>query len=211
MKNLCRIPFEARLDFHEGRADKETSELVNRHLAKNCAACKQDLEWLASYMPALQFATQDEERVSEWAFRRALNIMPPKAESVAVRLVAAARLLFDSRNPNTGFATARAAGEDGSVHVVYRTETADVDLWQEQTRSGGWYLTGQALSIAGKEMEAPTAATLVSAEASPQLASIENAEFSFESVAAGRYSLSLVWNDLEIQVDDLAVGSAEAL
>ena len=107
------------------------------------------------------------------------------------------------------FAPAR-DGPDGSVHVVYRTDTADVDLWQEQTRTGAWYLTGQALSLGVAEMAPPISATLVSTNLDAQLASIENAEFSFESVIAGRYALNLIWDDLEIQVDNLAVGIAEA-
>jgi hypothetical protein len=210
MNNSCRISFEARLDVYEGRASAETCKLVNRHIAENCPACAVDLAWLADNLPALQFALQqDVQSVSDWALARALRIMPPKAETVVRRLVAAAHLLFDSRNRNTAFVPAR-AGADGSVHVVYRTDSADVDLWQEQTQSGGWYLTGQALSLAGGEMDPPLAATLVSEDVTSQVASIENAEFSFESVSAGRYSLSLLWNDLEIQVDDLSVGCAEA-
>jgi hypothetical protein len=209
MKKICRISFEARLNVYEGRADAKTKELVSRHEAENCVSCTTDFAWLAAYMPAMRSALQyNEQSVSAWALARACNIMPPQTSAGAARLVAAARLLFDSRNRNTAFAPAR-DGLDSSVHVVYRTDTADVDLWQEQTRSGEWYITGQALSLAGADMIPPTTARLESSGSAAQLGSIENAEFSFESVAAGRYSLSLLWEGLEIQVDDLAVGCSE--
>jgi len=93
---------------------------------------------------------------------------------------------------------------------VYRTDSADVDLWQEEQRAGDWYVTGQALSLDGLDMPPPTGATLRFATEEPRVATIENAEFSFESVASGNYLLSLLWDNLEIQVGDLAVGSAEA-
>ena len=57
----------------------------------------------------------------------------------------------------------------------------------------------------------PTGAKLISEILTEQRASIENSEFSFESVVAGKYTLSLLWDDLEIQVDELAVGYAEAV
>ncbi len=210
MRKPCRIPLETRMDVYEGRADAETNALVSLHLAKNCAACKLDMAWLAAYLPSLRRALEvTEEKVSHAAFERACSIMRPRSRPAVERLIAAAQLLFDSRNRNTAFATAR-DGEDGSVHLVYRTNAADVDMWQEQTRDGGWYLTGQALSLAGSDLDPPTAATLVGPGNSSQLALIENSEFSFESVTAGQYSLSLLWDNLEIQVDDLRVGSAEA-
>jgi hypothetical protein len=71
-------------------------------------------------------------------------------------------------------------------------------------------MTGQALSLGKAELDPPRAASLISDVVGTQFASIENAEFSFESLAAGKYCLSLLWDDMEIRVDDLAVGFAEA-
>lgn len=213
MINFCRIPFEARLDYHEGRADSKTTQLVKRHVAEGCHACTRDLEWIAEFMPTLQGVLQHAElRVSDWAISRAQQIMhrEPPTPSAVQRLVTTAHLLFDSRSLNRGLATARDAA-DGSVHVVYRTELADVDVWQEQVGPGRWYVTGQALGLSGTDMEPPQAASLISSKFGPSEAALEDSEFSFESVNAGNYSLRLRWDALEIDVDDLAVGLTEVL
>jgi hypothetical protein len=219
MTQKCRIPFEALLDFHEGLSAGPPAKTITRHIADGCPTCRTELAWIEEFLPAVSGAMRTEElQVSRSALVRAHNVMRERNEvrperitkPVVQRLVAAAALLFDSRKQQPALSTARDSA-DSSVHSVYRTESADVDLWQEGNSRGSWFVTGQALPVANEEMPPPRMACLTSARYGPQEALVEDNEFSFDCVASGRYSLRLLWDDMEIQVDDLDVGLVEAL
>jgi len=221
MIKYCRIPFDAHLDYHDGKVDSKATRLIASHLSRGCDACEKQLTWIATFVPALAGAAKyAEQSVSEAAFERARRIVPrlqtskPERELARQRtvpaMVAFAKLLFDSRNAGPAFATARSSSE-GSVHSVFRTDAADIDIWQEQTVSGDWFVTGQALSRSGEELSPPDAVSLYSNIQGEHAANFDDSEFSFETVAEGQYALRLHWEELDIVVDDLAVGDAEAL
>ena len=59
------------------------------------------------------------------------------------------------------------------------------------------------------DMPAPKYASLQSPDSGLADAEIEDGEFSFPAVAAGRYTLRLAWDEQDIVVEDLAVGGPD--
>lgn len=211
----CQIPFETLTDYREGRMNAETAAHIRQHLQSGCAKCQRDLDWLAAFLPTMQAALQEAEpQVSAHALANAFRLMQTRnpEPTLSSRVAQVARLLFDSRNPAAQMVPAREAA-GSSIHVVYRVNKIDIDVWQETMREGRWYLAGQALPIEGGAALSLQQATLGFGQINPHnsviSALIEDGEFIFEAVAAGHYTLRLHWEDQEIIVPDLIVGSEE--
>lgn len=213
--NVCRISPVSRLDYREGRADSRTAARIRQHLENGCIACRTDMEWFGTFMPALQ-ATLNEEApsVSERALEFAYDLMPSRAPEPArvPRRILTARLIFDSLRPTGQLAYAREAASS-SIHAVYRADQIDVDVWQEKAGDRRWVLIGQALPVGEAVLTAPQHVSLLSngavSRSEPQQAVLEDGEFTFDSVAGGEYTLRLQWDDQEILLPDLIVGGGE--
>jgi len=211
---LCRIQFEELLSYFEGTSSKSASKTINRHVAEGCKTCISGLAWVREFMPSLHYVVQyKEERVTAAAMARAIALMPTKAQpaiqaSFRERLVTAAALLFDTRLNAPSMVAARDL-IDGSVHVAYSAGTIDVDIWQESAKGGNWFVTGQALCVGNEVLASPDSVSLVSSVNETITGSLEDSEFSFESVRPGSYELRLQWADQDVVIDSLTIGDVE--
>ena len=212
---VCLISSASRLDYREGRADSRTSARIHQHLEGGCAACRTDMEWFGTFMPALQASLSEEApSVSKRALEFAYALMPsPAAEPTrSSRRILTARLIFDSLRPAGQLAYVREA-PGSSVHAVYRADQIDIDVWQEKAGDRRWVLIGQALPVGEAVLTAPQQVSLLLTsgvpQSEPQQAVLEDGEFTFDAVAGGEYTLWLQWEDQEILVTELIVGGGE--
>lgn len=200
----CRMPFERLVDYREGHADAATVAEVRAHLGQGCAACEATLARLERTVSALRAG--DLLHAPGSALERARALYRERFRA-PVRPTLLARLVFDSR-VNLAFAGAR-GGEEQAFQRLYSTDAHDIDLWQERTEMGGWYLIGQTLPKAGGEACSLVSATLTAADGRALDARIEAGEFHFPSVPPGVYQLTLRLPEpeREIIVPDVEVGA----
>lgn len=204
--NRCRIPFEAILDYQEGRAAGELAERIQAHLADDCANCRRHLARWERLLGVMKEA--DRWHAPESVLERAYAILeeryrpPAPVPSLTTRI---ARLLFDSR---TNLALAGARGEAGQeVQLVYGTEGYDVNLWTEAQENGRWYLIGQALAHPDRTAVLPEQVLLTAQDGTNLTATLETNEFHLEALTPGVYVLHVQLPDCEIVVSDVTVGA----
>ena len=80
-------------------------------------------------------------------------------------------------------------------------------MMQEPGKGGKWHLCGEALSQDGEAAASPESVVLVSASDVEIAAEVEDAEFVFPPIDAGTYSLKFVYDDHDVLIDELVVGS----
>ncbi len=215
MTRFCTISFEERLDFHEGSAASSIANKIRRHVAAGCTSCCDELQWMKDFMPVMGAAIAcNNAKVSDWALRRSVNIMPDvevqTQPGLIERLVSMATVVHDSRLCLSGQVAARDLS-NASCHVVYQSNNVDIDVWQEPNHNGNWYLVGQALAKSGEPLSAPQSVMLVSSQRQSAVGMLDDSEFTFDSIRPGTYELRLSWNDNDIVVDGLTVGLSEVV
>jgi hypothetical protein len=197
----CRITFEELLDLQDGRADAATEKRLQTHLAAGCQACDAQLAQIGR----LQQVMREGELVSA-----PVNVVVRAKELFRERFVKPVRpsliaqLVFDSRN-RLALSGARGA-EGGQIQALYSTDEHDVDLWQERSADGRWYVIGQVLPKDGGEPLQPADAILRSDSGEPIESRGEGGEFHLTSVPAGSYTLHIGLPDVEITAEEIVIG-----
>jgi hypothetical protein len=197
----CNIPFETLADYHDGRADATAADRIREHLGAGCAHCRESLAWLGRTLETV--AEAERVRVPPSLVDRlhglyAERFRPPIRRSLL------ARLSFDGRSA-PALAGARGAEEE-AFRLNYSTEEHDIDLWQEPSGQGDWYLIGQVLSREGDDTVQPARIVLTSTGGPEVSVTPELPEFHLPSVPAGIYRAALLLPDGEIVIPELVVG-----
>lgn len=196
----CGLPFEALIDYYEGRADDATVERVRTHLATGCQNCMTALARLERTLkafrePGLIHAPVEALTRASALFRE--RFRKPERPSLL------AQLLFDSR------ATPALTGARGEAETsrqrVYSTDVYDIDLWQER-EGENWYLIGQVMPKQEGLEARPEAVTLLLADGTALTAVFENEEFHLNNIPAGNYTLRVRLDEAELVLPDVAVG-----
>ena len=201
----CPIRFATLADYHEGRADAQTSARVRAHLSAGCPACERRLAWLARVGDVLR-ASGALRHAPAPALERARALFRERSPTAA-RPFLLARLVFDSRSVAAPAFAARGE-ENASVQLLFRTAEHDIDLWQERREDRSWYLIGQVLPR-GEDAEAvaPGSAVLTDDGGAALAAVPEGSEFHLPAVPPGRYQLRLALPEGDVLVPDIVVGA----
>src|SRR5947209_4279144 len=131
----CRSEWEDVLNLHDGTGDPTILEPLRVHLKQGCAACETRL----SEIGRLQEVMRQGELTSapDHVLSRARDLFRERFVK-PVRRSLLATLVFDSRS-RMALSGARGA-EGGQVQALYSTPEHDIDLWQERTPDGRWYV-----------------------------------------------------------------------
>jgi len=198
---MTRHASETRLlDLAEERLAPDVHERAMAHVA-GCARCGKELESLRRLLETMR--TDQSEDAPPAAIAAALRLfrppVKPERPGVLQRLVAALR--FDSRQQP--LALGMRSGQTAGRHLLYSAGDFDLDIRLTQ-RSGRWSLAGQVMGqVAGGEVELEGAGAVVRDMVT------ELGEFSLFPVPAGRYTLRLRLDAVEIEVAELEIGSGD--
>ena len=110
-----------------------------------------------------------------------------------------AALTFDSLTARPAFGLR--SGASSGRQLVYSTELADIDL-RVSPQSGEWEIAGQILGAS----ESRGKVNLESASFSASADLNELAEFGFQSVPSGIYTMFVQLPELEIEIPPLQLG-----
>lgn len=208
MPSQTRIPFETLADLVDGRLSESETDEVRRRLADADSRTRADLAWLQA-LAAFGRAMPSEappERVREalrthfhrWAEGR-------RRPSLFQRLVA--QLTFDSRlQPALVGVRGRPAK---SGQLLYTTDRLDIELHLLPAGPGRVRILGQALPCDPELDVADCTVQLLAGEQEIDLTSTnELGEFTFEAVPDSDYTLILVSEEWEIELEhvDLTTG-----
>ena len=205
--NSCSVSFVDLTDYHEERLVGNERLKIEQHLHAGCSDCEVALRFLRRYSPALKKAAAPSEyQVSEPALTAAMAIarqssMTTKHAGLATQI---ARLLFDSRLQAMPDG-ARGAGTS-TYKVLYETEDYYLDIWQEQSESGRWYLFGTALSSGSGEVGPTDHVELIGKDGRSWATDGTLGEFQLADIPEGEFQLRLRLADSEVSIPDLRVG-----
>src|ERR1041384_3395343 len=190
------IPFTelANIADEQAHAAAETLE----HLA-TCSHCAKELQTLRQAIGLMRIDDVENAPASliknaKAMFRgRGANREPSRLARVL------AALTFDSltAKPAFGLRSAASAGRQ----LVYSTEIADIDL-RVSPQSGEWEVTGQILGASQSGGKVNLESENFSASADLN----ELAEFGFQSVPSGIYTMFVQLPELEIEIPPLQLG-----
>jgi hypothetical protein len=197
----CRVGYEELLDFRDGRAEPPAAETLSAHLAAGCESCQTQL----AQIDRLQSVMLEGELSSAPAhvLDRVKGLFRERFEKPARRSLFA-QLVFDSRS-RLALSGARGA-ETGQIQVLYSTSEHDIDLWQERTPDGNWYVIGQVMPKEGGGPVQPASAFLRSARATIE-STEEGSEFHLAAIPAGSYALQIALPDVDVEVDGVTIGA----
>ena len=201
----CGIPFETLTDYRDGTADAETSARVREHLDADCAQCRENLAWLEATAVTLHEAQR--VQVPQTALNRAHSLFRERFRAPE-RVSWLARLQFDSRRALPSLAGARGARPEG-FQLIYSTDAHDIELFQEPTETGTWYIIGQVMPREGDETIVPQQVTFTANDGSELAIMPQSEEFHLPSVSAGLYQVSLLLTDGDIALTNVNIGTQE--
>jgi hypothetical protein len=199
--NRCRMPFESLVDYHDGRADDATAARIRDHISAGCAHCTSELAGIDKVLSTL--AAAEDVHASEAVRQRAFNIFRERFMQPAKRSLLA-RLVFDDRQ-DVAFAGAR-GDQAATFQMLFSTDEHDIDLYQERTDGGRWYVIGQVLPKQGGDPIVPETAVLTTQSGDTLTATMEPGEFHLAEAPAGIYSLRLILPDAEVTLPEVVVG-----
>jgi hypothetical protein len=197
----CSIPFEALVDYHDGRADQNAVERIREHLSADCAYCRESLAWMKRAADTILGA----ERVQvPHTLMDRLHAIYTERFRMPVRQSLLARMSFDSRSAQA-LAGARGASEE-AFELNYTTDLHDIDIWEEPAGQGNWYVIGQVLPREGEETLQPQQVVLSAADGTELSVTPDMPEFHLPSVPAGIYDVTVRLPGSEILIPGFAVG-----
>jgi len=207
----CAIAFETIADYQEGRLTDSAAMLVRQHLDRDCMTCHQNLTWLQHTADTLR--QSHKVQVPESALTYAGNLFRERFRPVEVSSQAStntliswlASLQFDSRNSMPAMAGARGAKREG-VQLVYSTDMHDIDIFQELTAEGAWYLIGQVMPREGAAIIVPAEIVLTERNGSRLAFTPDSEEFHLPSIPQGIYEIELSLTDGKITLPNVGVG-----
>ena len=201
----CNIAFETLADYHDGRTDAATSAVIRQHLETGCPNCQEGLSWLQG--AARRIYETEQIQVPQRLLDRASALFRERFRP-PVRVSWLARLLFDNRQAALSFAGARGASQE-SVQLAYSTDRHDIELFQEPTEEGAWYIIGQVMPKEGEATLIPREVVLTGSDSRQIVAAPQGEEFHLPSVPAGIYAVTLRLEEGDILLSDVVVGRQE--
>lgn len=198
MKLLSKhISYERLADYAEKGSSIPQPEADRAHLA-SCAHCSKQLAGLEKMM-RLMHADQS-QAAPAWAFDWATNLFRTRADAapektLSQKILAVLNVALTPLTPAFG---ERSAASADLQQRLYQAGANDVEL-QIVQREDGWVVSGQVLGECGEN----GAVELRGAQSSIHTTLSSQCEFTFETVPAGSYTLSIRWAGVEIEVPDL--------
>ena len=181
-------------------ADKQSQPAAEtlEHLA-TCSHCAKELQTLRQAIGLMRIDDVEDAPASliknaREMFRvRGANREPSRLARVL------AALTFDSLTVKPAFGLR--SGASAGRQLIYSTEMADIDL-RVSPQSGEWEIAGQILgsSQSGGKVNLDSESFSASADLN------ELAEFGFQSVPSGMYTMFVHLPELEIQIPPLQLG-----
>ena len=190
------ISFTELADVAEERS-KPAAETL-QHLA-TCSPCAKELQTLRQAIGLMR--SDDVEDAPANLVKYAKNIFTGRSAnrepSRLARLLAS--LTFDSLTAKPAFGLR--SGTSAGRQLVYSTEMADIDL-RVSPQSGEWEIAGQILGSSQSRGKVNLESASFSASADLN----ELAEFGFQSVPSGIYTMFVQLPELEIEIPPLQLG-----
>lgn len=202
MKNFPHhIPFNQLADLIEDRLTPDEREQIDKHIT-NCPQCSNDLTQLKRLVELM--ITDDSEDVPPAALARAMGIFrsratpTPPLSGLHRRILAVLR--FDSKGLAPAFGVR--SGAPGPRQLLYSAEAYDLDL-RIEVSDQEWIVSGQVLgeSVSGGRV------VLQGDVGTKQATLNEQSEFALPPAQAGNYKLILHLTDVDVEVDDLRLGT----
>ena len=217
MQKNCGLPFQTLLDWQEKRLTAEESAAVEQHVADGCAACRENLGWLADVLPALSEAVTPAPAPSAAALAYAkglARLLRPVATETPTSPIATVRQHLARLVQGTGRQTLALAGARGGTvparRHVFESDFHTITVWDEPEEAGETrYIIGQIYPRGGGEAAALPfrAVTLLPTGGEAERdAQREGSEFHFEGVTPGVYLLRCLLEADEIVVPQVEVG-----
>lgn len=201
----CGISFETLADYQDGMADVEASVQVRAHLDAGCAHCREILAWLNTSAVTLREAQR--VQVPQTALDRAYVLFRERFRAPE-RISWLARLQFDSHRGLPALAGARGARPEG-FQLIYSTDAHDIELFQEPTEAGTWYVIGQVMPREGDGTIVPQQVIFRAKEGGNVSVTPQTEEFHLPSVPSGLYQVSLRLAEGDIALADVSIGTQE--
>jgi anti-sigma factor RsiW len=207
MSNLFpHIPFSRLVDLAEGRLHPAERARLEAHLAA-CTACSGEVAQLEHLIWLMR--TDASEDAPLHVIDRAMRLFDSQAERVGTACESAlsglrrhvqAVLRFDSLGLAPAFGVR--SGEPSARQLLFSAWGLDIDLRLEPADQA-WTVSGQVLGVA----TAGGRAVLQGAVNASQATLNEQGEFTMTPVPAGDYQLFLHLVDVDIEVDELIIGT----
>lgn len=191
------IPFLLLVDLVEGRLAPEERERVQAHVS-HCQQCAAEAAWLERVIGLMRTDVSEDAPAGVIARVRRLfaDRRAPEPSGLRQRILAALR--FDSAQLPLAYGLR--AGQAAERQLLFNAGAIDLDVRLVQADEA-WKVRGQVL---GPEAEGEV--ELVGAGGTVRAALTEPGEFAFPPMPPGRYTLTLRFSNLEVEVADLNIG-----
>jgi anti-sigma factor RsiW len=192
------IPYDLLVDLVEGRLADTEAQTLRARLATDAAA-QAELAALADLIALMRDDTSVD--APEHVIQRAIRLMPrtPSRPGDRLRQLVASLVRDSWRAPQ--LAAGMRSVQRWPRSLVWRAEDRELDV-QIRPHGEQWQLLGQVLGP-----EAPGAAMLSGPGGQHTAPLNELGEFVFPPLSTGRYTFTLMQEDLEIVVPDLNIGA----
>ena len=191
MSSSTHIPVETLADIAERGEAAETSPFAMTHIAA-CSTCAETLSRLQQLI--LMMRSDNTTDAPRDVLTAALNIFSHEKRSPLRRIVAL--LTFDSRNAGPAFGT-RSLFQT-SRQMLYSAEETDLDL-RITMQNNECILAGQVIGAGCAEGHVEISGVAGTSEATLN----DVCEFTLPPVPAGKYSLTVRLQDLQIEIPEL--------
>lgn len=198
----CDITFENLADYNDGCAASAVAEQISQHLKTGCNQCRENLAWMQDTMTTLKAA--ENVVVPQSIASRAHTVFTERFRA-PIRHSWFAFLQFDSRSSMMAMAGAR-GGQADSYQLIYSTDAHDIELFQEPSEDGKWYIIGQVMPKEGETTLVTHEVILKGADQESLTFPCRSDEFHLTSVPAGIYDITLRLSEEEITLSSVSVG-----
>ena len=195
------IPFSQLADLVEDRLTPDEREHLEKHI-NTCPRCSNELAQLKHLVELMR--TDSSEDAPPGAIARAVALFRSRAMPTSplsdLRRHILAVLRFDSKGLAPAFGVR--SGAPGPRQLLYSAEAYDLDL-RIEAADQAWIVSGQLLgeSVAG-------GLVVLQGEPGTKQATLnQQSEFELPPAQAGIYKLILHLTDVDVEVDELSLGT----
>ena len=199
----CGISFETLVDYFEGRAEASAAARVREHLGSGCRTCQDHLAWLENITPTLHEVARvpvpQRALDSAYTLFRERFPVPPRPSLLAF-------LQFDGRASSSLILSGARSAAQERFELIYSTDDYDIDLFQEPTEEGTWFLIGQILP---KKEDAEIVAqqiVMTATDGKQVVVTPLKEEFYLPSLPAGTYEMRLQLAESDLVIPAVEVG-----